>query len=292
MAADRANAQHYEQPAKLFRLMLGPHMKYSCGYWGEGVAELAEAERCALEASGCHAGLEDGQEVLELGCGWGSLSLWMARLYPASRITALSNSASQRRWIEGRAAAEGLQNLRVLTANIDAFDTDVRFDRIVSIEMLEHVRNWPRMFERVHDWLRPGGRFFMHVFCHKAVPYLFEEEGAGNWMGRHFFSGGMMPSVDLAAHCRGGLEELRRWWWPGTHYARTAEAWLDNLDAQRAAVTAVLAQAGGADEARLWLHRWRLFVLACAELFGYAGGGEWGVSHHLFERPAGARGAP
>jgi cyclopropane-fatty-acyl-phospholipid synthase len=292
LEADRANAQHYEQPAELFRLMLGPQLKYSCALWEDGAADLAAAEDLALARSCEHAQLCDGQEVLELGCGWGSLSLWMARHYPASRITAISNSASQRRWIEARAAERGLANLQVLTTNIDAFNTDRRFDRIVSVEMFEHVRNWPRMFARVHGWLRPGGRFFMHVFCHRLVPYPFEEEGAGNWMGRYFFSGGMMPSADLAARCRGALREKQRWWWPGTHYQLTAEAWLANLDRQRDEAIAVLARAHGERHALLWLQRWRMFLLACSELFGYAEGSEWGVSHHLFARDGGAMDTP
>ena len=279
-----ANAQHYEVPAAFFGLALGPHRKYSGCWWPEGVSTLADAEEAALAETCLRAGLAEGQDILELGCGWGSLSLWMAAAYPGSRITAVSNSASQRAYIEGEARARGLANLTVRTADMNVFDTPVRFDRVVSVEMFEHMRNWRALFHRVHGWLRPGGRFFLHVFCHRAQSYAFNDEGLSDWMSRHFFSGGIMPADELALRFQDRLRLLYRWRWDGTHYERTANAWLENLDRRRDEALPVLARTYGADDARLWLQRWRLFFMACAGLFGHAAGQEWWVSHYLFER--------
>ncbi|MDH4323174.1 MAG: class I SAM-dependent methyltransferase, partial [Betaproteobacteria bacterium] len=217
---------------------------------------------------------------------WGSLTLWMAEHFPQSRITAVSNSNSQRRYILRQAAERGLRNVRVLTADMNAFDTAKRFDRIVSVEMFEHMRNWQRLFARVHGWLRPGGRFFMHVFCHRSTPYAFVEDGPSDWMSRHFFSGGMMPSDELALRFQDALRFVERWRWDGTHYEKTANAWLANLDARREQALPVLAATYGEADAAQWLQRWRIFFMACAELFGYRDGQEWWVSHYLFERTA------
>ena len=281
-----ANEQHYEVPARFFGLALGPHRKYSSCWWPEGVSTLAEAEEASLAETCARAGIADGQRVLELGCGWGSLSLWMAKRYPGASITSVSNSASQRAFIEGEARARGLPNLRVITADMNRFAIDERFDRVVSVEMFEHMRNWRALFGRVHGWLLPGGRFFMHVFCHRAAPYAFVEADASDWMSRHFFSGGIMPSDELALRFQDRLRLVQRWRWDGTHYQRTAEAWLQNLDRRRDAALPVLADTYGEGEARMWLQRWRIFFMACAELFGHAQGREWWVAHYLFERPA------
>ena len=278
-----ANEQHYEVPAEFFAQALGRHRKYSGCWWPAGVDTLDEAEAAALGETCLRAGLADGQEVLELGCGWGSLSLWMAQGYPGSRITVVSNSHSQRGYIEGEARRRGLANLRVLTADINSFDPGGRFDRIVSVEMFEHMRNWPELFRRVRSWLRPAGRFFMHVFVHRSTPYAFEARDAGDWMSRHFFSGGMMPSDDLPLFFQDHLRVVRRWRWDGTHYERTANAWLANMDARRAAILPVLEAAYGAGNAGLWWTRWRIFFMSCAELFGYHRGSEWWVGHYLFE---------
>jgi cyclopropane-fatty-acyl-phospholipid synthase len=283
---EKANEQHYELPADFFGAVLGPHRKYSCCWWPAGVDTLEQAEAAALAETCARAGLADGQHILELGCGWGSLSLWMAERFPRARITAVSNSHSQRRHIQAQAAARGLGNLEVITADFNDFDVDRRFDRIVSVEMFAHLRNWPQAFAKVARWLNPGGRFFMHVFVHREAPYAFEARDASDWMSRHFFSGGMMPSDDLALRCQDGLRLLQQWRWNGRHYARTSAAWLERMDAQRDALMPLFKEAYGSEQAGVWFARWRLFFLSVEELFAYADGGQWWVSHYLFERRA------
>ena len=282
--AHKANEQHYEVPAGFFAQVLGPHRKYS-GCWFEMAdSTLAEAEAAALAATCQRARLAGGQRILELGCGWGSLSLWMAEHYPGSHVTAVSNSHSQRDFIQSEAASRGLRNLEIVTCDMNRFSSDERYDRIVSVEMFEHMRNWPELFGRVASWLRDDGLFFMHVFVHRAVPYAFVDAGDDDWMSRHFFSGGMMPSDDLPLRFQQQLRLLQRWRWDGRHYQRTANAWLANMDARRAQVWPILEQAYGRDQAQRWWMRWRMFFMACAELFGYEEGRQWWVSHYLFSR--------
>jgi cyclopropane-fatty-acyl-phospholipid synthase len=279
---DKANEQHYELPPALFEAMLGPQRKYSCCWWPEGVDTLAQAEEAALAETAARAGLADGQDILELGCGWGSLSLWMAAEYPNARILAVSNSAPQRQFIEARAAARGLRNLQVQTCDFNRFDTAQRFDRIVSVEMFEHLRNWPAAFAKVAGWLRDDGRFFLHVFAHREAPYAFEVRDASDWMSRHFFSGGMMPSDDLALLCQDELALQQRWRWDGRHYARTAAAWLARFDARGAELMPLFESVYGPGQAPMWWQRWRLFLLSVEELFAYDHGQQWWVSHYLF----------
>ncbi|MBB5373427.1 SAM-dependent methyltransferase [Acidocella aromatica] len=277
---DDANRQHYELPPEFFGMILGPRRKYSCCLYPTGTESLEQAELHALEETVAHAALADGQDILELGCGWGSLSLFMAQRFPGARITAVSNSAPQRGYIEARARLLGLRNLRVITADMNDFAPDGRFDRIVSVEMFEHMANWRALFERVRCWLRPEGRLFIHVFAHAESPYRFNHDDEADWIARHFFTGGIMPSHDLA----GGFPDLftleRDWRWSGAHYQRTALDWLRNYTARRAEILPILQRVYGA-EAPLWSRRWRLFFLATAGLFGHGGGEPWGVSHYL-----------
>ena len=248
------------------------------------MTHLDGAEQAALEETASHAGLADGQRILELGCGWGSLSLYLAERFPASEIVAVSNSRSQAAYIRERAAARGLGNLTVVTADMNAFAPAGAFDRIVSVEMFEHMRNWEALLARASDWLVPSGRLFIHIFVHRAVPYLFEDKGAGDWMSRHFFSGGMMPSADLPLRLDSPLRLERRWFWSGRHYAHTCNAWLERMDGQKQALRPLFEATYGRDFASLWWQRWRMFFMACAELFAYRGGQEWFVGHYLFHQ--------
>lgn len=280
-----ANAQHYEVPAEFFRLCLGRHRKYSSCYWDDTTRTLDEAEALALKLTCEHATLADGQDVLELGCGWGSLSLWMAERYRNSRITAVSNSHSQREYTMDEAMKRGLTNLKVITCDMNEFKASQQYDRIVSVEMFEHMRNYRTLYGRVHDWLRPGGRFFKHIFVHRTTPYAFEVAGDDDWMSQFFFSGGIMPSDDLPLRFQEKLKLLKQWRWDGTHYEKTANAWLQNMDDNAALVTPVLKATYGEANAEMWRNRWRIFYMSCAELFGLKNGQEWWVSHYLFERP-------
>jgi cyclopropane-fatty-acyl-phospholipid synthase len=273
-----ANAQHYELPEAFFGQVLGPRRKYSCCLYGPG-DDLAAAEVRALAETCEHAALADGQAILELGCGWGALSFWMAEHYPNARITAVSNSHAQRGYIEGEAIRRGLKNLTVLTADMNAFTIPDRFDRIVSVEMFEHMSNWEGLLQRVRGWLKPDGRLFIHVFAHASTPYRFDVSDPSDWVAQHFFAGGVMPSHSLIRRFDGLFELEDEWRWDGAHYERTAQDWLANLDRSQSQVMAILEPVYG-DGARLWLRRWRLFFLATAGLFGHGDGQVWGVSHY------------
>jgi cyclopropane-fatty-acyl-phospholipid synthase len=283
--ATDANRQHYEMPAGFFELVLGPRLKYSACEWPPG-ADLAAAEEATLAQLAERAQLEDGQRVLDLGCGWGSAALWIAEHYPRSQVLGVSNSAGQRRFIEARAQARGLANVRIVTADAATFDTPERFDRIVSVEMLEHVRNHALLSQRLAGFLVPGGAMFVHVFAHKELLYLYEtDDGEESWMARHFFTGGVMPSHDLLPRVFRGMALEQDWRTDGTGYARTLEAWLARLDAQRGVVTRALVQGGAApDGGGIAVQRWRMFLMACAELFAFDHGREWGVSHYRFRK--------
>lgn len=266
-----ANDQHYELPAPFFGLVLGPRRKYSGCHWPAGVATLAQAEEAMLALTCDRAGIEDGMDVLDLGCGWGSLSGWVAQRYPNARVLAVSNSAQQKAYVDSL----GLANVEVVTADVNRFETERRFDRVVSVEMFEHMRNWRALLGKVGGLLREDGRLFVHVFAHVLHPYTFER----TWMARRFFTGGTMPSDDLLLRFTDALVVCGHWRVNGRHYERTANAWLERLDAGRDEARALL----GSEAA---VHEWRAFFIACAELFGYARGTQWIVSHYLLERRA------
>ena len=285
LVPEKANEQHYEVPPGFFQQVLGKHRKYSCCLWDQGVETLDQAEERALAVTCARAALFDGARILELGCGWGSLTLWMAAQYPQAKITAVSNSTPQRLEIEKLARERGLANVQVLTADMNHFQPEGEFDRVVSVEMFEHMRNYQELLRRISTWLRPGGRLFVHIFTHERLAYPFETEGSDDWMGKYFFTGGIMPSDGLLHRFQRDLQLLHRWRWNGRHYAQTCNAWLVRQDAQRSSVIPILAEAYGGEGAELWFHRWRLFFMACAELFDYAHGEEWGVSHYLFGKP-------
>ena len=279
-----ANAQHYEVPADFFSFCLGKHRKYSSCFWMPDTNTLDEAELLALIQTCDHADLKDGQTILELGCGWGSLSLWMAEKYPKATITGVSNSSSQREYILNTAKSRGLTNLNIITADMNIFEAPTQYDRIVSVEMFEHMRNYQVLYGKVASWLKPKGKFFKHIFVHRNTPYLFEVQSPDDWMSQFFFSGGMMPSDDLPLHFQDNLKLLQRWRWDGTHYAKTANAWLANMDLNSTAITPILANTYGAENVEMWRNRWRIFYMACAELFGFDKGQQWWVTHYLFEK--------
>ncbi|MDA1314773.1 MAG: cyclopropane-fatty-acyl-phospholipid synthase [Acidobacteria bacterium] len=280
---DKANEQHYEVPAAFFKKVLGPNLKYSCCYWDADTKTLADAERKSIEITCLRARIEDGHDILELGCGWGSLSLWMAEHYPSSRIVAVSNSASQREFIMTRACERGLRNLEVVTQDMNDFDTPRRFDRIVSLEMFEHMRNYRELLRRASTWMKPDAKMLVHIFCHRDYAYEFETEGSTHWMGQHFFTGGIMPSRDLLLRFQEDIRLLRTWTWGGAHYEQTARAWLKNMDAHREELLPILVKCYGRDEAERWFQRWRIFFLACEELWGFDDGQQWIVAHYLLE---------
>ncbi|ESQ73763.1 cyclopropane-fatty-acyl-phospholipid synthase family protein [Asticcacaulis sp. AC402] len=273
-----ANSQHYELPPEFFALILGARRKYSCCYYPSDSTTLDDAEENALAQTCDHADLHDGQDVLELGCGWGSLSLYMAQKYPGSRFTAVSNSHSQRQFILSEANRLGVKNLNVVTADMNDFASQDRFDRIVSVEMFEHMSNWQALLARARSWLNDDGRLFLHVFTHRKHSYRFRNDGS-DWIGKYFFTGGIMPAQDLPHRFPDLFEVENEWRWSGDHYRRTAMDWLDNFDAEQGRILPILRAVYGR-QAGLWRRRWRLFFLATAGLWGHAGGAEWGVGHY------------
>jgi cyclopropane-fatty-acyl-phospholipid synthase len=281
---EKPKEQHYEVSPEFFHRVLGRRMKYSGCYWPPHVKSLDEAEEAMLALTCDRAQLEDGMEILELGCGWGAVSLWIAEKYPRSRVVAVSNSRPQLAYITGQCAAKGLRNVEMIRADMNAFEAERRFDRVISVEMFEHMRNWEFLLQRIAAWLRSNGKLFIHIFTHRQFAYLFEEEGEDNWMGRYFFTEGLMPSDDLLYQFQDHLAVEAQWRVKGTHYQKTAEAWLANMDKQKRDILPILKGVYGEKDAARWFQRWRIFFMACAELWGYRKGKEWLVSHYRLSK--------
>jgi cyclopropane-fatty-acyl-phospholipid synthase len=282
-----ANEQHYEVPTRFYQLCLGRRLKYSCALFPSGTETLDEAEEKMLALTCERAELANGQHILELGCGWGSLTLWMAEHYPNARITAVSNSRTQKEHIDAEAAKRGLCNIAIITCDMNEFappDAGT-YDRAISVEMFEHMKNYRRLLGRIATWLRPGGKLFVHIFTHRSLAYHYEDKGPSDWMTRHFFCGGQMPSHDLLLHFQANLRLENQWAVSGTHYQLTAEAWLANMDANRKEVWPLLEQTYGPENAKRWWAYWRVFFMACAELWGFRDGNEWHVSHYRWVAP-------
>ena len=287
-----ANVQHYEVPTEFFLKVLGRHRKYSCCWYDSFDStqaatglDAAEAKMLALTAE--RAQLRDGEQILELGCGWGSLSLWMAEHYPNARITAVSNSRTQKEFIDAEARRRGFGNLLVISCDVNqlSFSADTRFDRVVSVEMFEHMRNYAVLLQRISGWMQPAATLFVHIFTHQRFAYPFEVRDASDWMAKYFFTGGIMPSDALLLYFQDSLRLLDHWHVDGRHYQLTSEGWLQNMDARRAELMLILAATYGPEQATRWWVYWRVFFMSCAELWGYNEGREWIVSHYLFQKP-------
>ena len=283
LVPEKANEQHYEVPPAFFENVLGKHLKYSSGYWPDGVNSLDDSEESMLELSFERAQLADGDSILELGCGWGSLTCYMASKLPNSKITAVSNSKDQKEHILNRCKNQGLDNIEVITADMNDFETENKYDRVVSIEMFEHMRNYKKLLSKISSWLHDDGKLFIHIFTHQSVVYPFENQGEADWMAREFFSGGMMPSHDLLLHFQDDLIIDDVWSISGTHYEKTSLAWVNKMDANKDSIMKIFSKTYG-DDAKLWFQRWRIFFMSCEKLFGYNNGSEWGVSHYRFSK--------
>ncbi|MFK7827618.1 MAG: cyclopropane-fatty-acyl-phospholipid synthase family protein [Oligoflexales bacterium] len=281
---DTANSQHYEIPADFFKTILGPHLKYSSAFYEHGAKNLAEAELHMLRLYAERAEIEDGMSILDLGCGWGSLSLFLAKLFPNSKVCGVSNSHQQRQFILEQAKTRGIANLDVITCDMNEFEPNRSFDRVVSIEMFEHMRNYQKLLGNISDWLSPEGKVFIHIFCHKSAPYYFETVSDDDWMGKYFFTGGIMPSDNLLLYFQEKLSIEKHWVVNGKNYEKTSLAWLQNLESKHDKIKLLFKEVYGQGNEELWYQRWRIFFLSCAELFAYREGKEWWVSHYLFQK--------
>ena len=282
-----ANEQHYEVPTQFFKYVMGKNMKYSSCYYNPQTKNLDEAENNALELTCQHAELQNGMKILELGCGWGSLTMYMAKKFPQAQITGVSNSVSQKTYIDDCCRERGLTNVTILTADMNVFETENKFDRVVSVEMFEHMRNYQKLLKKIDRFLVPGGKLFVHIFTHKEFTYYFEVVDENDWMSKYFFTGGIMPSDDLLLYFNDHFKINKHWHWDGTHYEKTSNTWLANMDAHKKEILPILQSVYGEKQTTKWWVYWRIFFMACAELWGYKNGKEWFVSHYLFERTAG-----
>lgn len=281
---DEANRQHYELPAEFFVKVLGKHLKYSCCLYEGENDSLDGAEEKMLELTCKRAGVTDGMKILDLGCGWGSLSLYIAENYKDCEILSVSNSRIQGEFIRKRLKEKEIDSVTVKTADINDFRTGDRFDRIISIEMFEHLRNYCLLFNRIRSWLTDEGRLFFHIFVHREYASIFEQEDEDDWIAQYFFTGGLMPSVALPLYFQEDMVLEKSWLVGGMHYHYTAEHWLRNMDSQKEEIIPIMKSVYGEKDAMLWFRRWRIFFIACSELWGYDKGREWMVCHYLMKR--------
>lgn len=284
LVPEKANEQHYEVPPLFFELSLGRHLKYSCGYWDDSIDNLDDSEKIMLKKTMKRADLKDGINILELGCGWGSLTFSMAHKYPNSKITAVSNSNDQRKYIENKCKMNNIDNINVITCDMNDFDINQKFDRVVSIEMFEHMRNYKILLNKISSFLNDNGKLFVHIFSHNSMVYPYEDNGPGDWMAREFFSGGLMPSHNLLLNFQDDLKIEKQWKLSGTHYSKTSYAWLKQMDINKSKIMPIFEDTYGKKNAKMWFQRWRIFYLSCAVMFGMKNGSEWGVSHYRFKK--------
>ena len=282
LVPEKANEQHYELPTDFFKLCLGKNLKYSCGYWNLNTKDLDASEVIMLEKTANRAQISDNMDILELGCGWGSLTCYMAKKYPNSNITAVSNSNDQRLYIENKCENEGIKNVKVITCDMNDFNIDLKFDRVVSVEMFEHMRNYKLLLQKISKFLKDNGKLFVHIFTHHTMVYPFEDNGPADWMAREFFSGGLMPSHNLLLNFQDDLKIESQWKVSGTHYSKTSYAWLNEMDRNKTEIMNIFNETYGKENAKMWFQRWRIFYLSCAVMFGMKNGTEWGVSHYRF----------
>jgi cyclopropane-fatty-acyl-phospholipid synthase len=279
-----ANEQHYEVPTEFYKYVLGKRMKYSGGLWNKDVDSLDTSEEDMLALSVERAEIKNGQTVLELGCGWGSMSLYIAEKFPKCKVTGVSNSKTQKEYIDAIAKERGLKNVKIITMDMNVFTIATKFDRIVSVEMLEHMKNYQSLFKRISGFLKDDGKFFVHIFTHKTFAYPFEVRDESDWMAKYFFTGGMMPSHDLFLHFQDDISILKQWTVDGRHYGKTSEAWLKNMDSNREKILPIFEKTYGKENITKWWVYWRVFFMSCAELWNFEEGQEWIVSHYLFAK--------
>jgi len=287
-ATEEAKEQHYEVPTDFFLLSLGPWLKYSSCYWPKGCSTLRGAEEAMLEKICERAQIQDGMEILDLGCGWGSCGLYLLKKYPNVKVTFFSNSTTQQAYIREQAKkGNNLDRIKSIAGDVNVTELNAEFDRIVTNEMFEHMKNYEKLFEKVSKWLKPEtGLLFIHVFCHRFFPYQFKVKDSNNadWMGRNYFTGGSMPSFDTFLYFQKHLAIQNTWMINGVHYSKTLEAWLDLLKEKESIISEIFAKEYGADKVTEHLNGWKLFYIMSSEAFKYNEGNDWCVAHYTFKR--------
>ncbi|KAJ3691988.1 hypothetical protein LUZ60_012338 [Juncus effusus] len=281
---DTAKTQHYELPTSFFELVLGKNLKYSCCYFKEKSSDLEESEIEMLDLYCERCQIKDGNRVLDLGCGWGSLSLYVAKKYKNCNVTGICNSVTQKTHIDQQCRQNNLTNVEIIVADISKFQMERTFDRILSIEMFEHMKNYKELMKKISGWMEPDGLLFIHHFCHKTFAYHFEDKNEDDWITRYFFTGGTMPSSNLLLYFQEDVSVVNHWLVNGTHYSKTSEEWLKRMDKNISKIKPIFETTYGKDSAIKWIAYWRTFFISVAELFGYNNGDEWMVALYLFKK--------